>query len=91
MGEIDSPEFNNFWSQNIKIPRLEIKSTSYKGQRYNYVTWKRALLFPQKSGNLELLPLTLDVTVDVPTNRRDFFEMLFIHKLQKKFLQKRKI
>ena len=55
LGEIDSPEFNNFWSQNIKIQRLEIKSTSYKGQRYNYVTWKRTLLFPQKSGNLELL------------------------------------
>ena len=73
LGEIDNPEFKNFWSQNIKIPRLEIKSTSYKGQRYNYVTWKKALLFPQKAGDLELLPLTLDVTIDVPTNRRDFF------------------
>ena len=45
LGEIDSPEFNNFWSQNIKIPRLEIKSTSYKGQRYNYVTWKKLYFF----------------------------------------------
>ena len=90
LGEIDSPEFNNFWSQNIKIPRLEIKSTSYKGQRYNYVTWKRALLFPQKSGNLELLPLTLDVTVDVPTNRRDFFGNVIYSQTSKKVSSKKK-
>jgi hypothetical protein len=84
LGEIDSPEFNNFWSQNIKIPRLEIKSTSYKGQRYNYVTWKKTLLFPQKTGNLDLLPLTLDVTVDVPTNRRDFFGNIIYTQTSKK-------
>ena len=90
LGEIDSPEFNNFWSQNIKIPRLEIKSTSYRGQRYNYVTWKRALLFPQKSGNLELLPLTLDVTVDVPTNRRDFFGNVIYSQTSKKVSSKKK-
>ncbi len=90
LGEIDSPEFNNFWSQNIKIPRLEIKSTSYKGQRYNYVTWKRTLLFPQKSGNLELLPLTLDVTVDVPTNRRDFFGNVIYTQTSKKVSSKKK-
>ena len=90
LGEIDSPEFNNFWSQNIKIPRLEIKSTSYKGQRYNYVTWKRVLLFPQKSGNLELFPLTLDVTVDVPTNRRDFFGNVIYSQTSKKVSSKKK-
>ncbi len=90
LGEIDSPEFNNFWSQNIKIPRLEIKSISYKGQRYNYVTWKRVLLFPQKSGNLELLPLTLDVTVDVPTNRRDFFGNVIYTQTSKKVSSKKK-
>ena len=90
LGEIDSPEFNNFWSQNIKIPRLEIKSMSYKGRRYNYVTWKRALLFPQKSGNLELLPLTLDVTVDVPTNRRDFFGNVIYTQTSKKVSSKKK-
>jgi len=91
LGEIDSPEFNNFWSQNIKIQRLEIKSTSYKGKRYNYVTWKRALLFPQKSGNLELLPLTLDVTVDVPTSRRDFFGNIIYTQTSKKVSSKKRI
>lgn len=91
LGEIDNPEFKNFWSQNIKIPRLEIKSTSYKGQRYNYVTWKKALLFPQKSGDLELLPLTLDVTIDVPTNRRDFFGNTIYTQTSKKVASRKRI
>mgnify|MGYP003334333909 FL=1 len=91
LGEIDNPEFKNFWSQNIKIPRLEIKSTSYKGQRYNYVTWKKALLFPQKAGDLELLPLTLDVTIDVPTNRRDFFGNTIHTQTSKKVASRKRI
>tara|TARA_A100001011_G_scaffold330674_1_gene356648 strand:+ start:2033 stop:3784 length:1752 start_codon:yes stop_codon:yes gene_type:complete len=91
LGEIDNPEFKNFWSQNIKIPRLEIKNTSYKGQRYNYVTWKKALLFPQKAGDLELLPLTLDVTIDVPTNRRDFFGNTIYTQTSKKVASRKRI
>jgi len=91
LGEIDNPEFKNFWSQNIKIPRLEIKSTSYKGQRYNYVTWKKALLFPQKAGDLELLPLTLDVTIDIPTNRRDFFGNTIYTQTSKKVASRKRI
>lgn len=73
VGEIDSPEYNDFWSNNIKIPRLQIERGNYKGENYNYVIWKKMVLYPQKSGILNILPLTLDVSVDVPTNKRDFF------------------
>jgi len=73
VGEIDSPKYNDFWSQNIKIPRLQIERGTYKGQSYNYVIWKKIVLYPQKAGKLNIQPLTLDVSVDVPTNKRDFF------------------
>ena len=73
VGEIDSPEYNDFWSHNIKIPRLQIQRGTFKGDNYNYVIWKKMVLYPQKSGALSILPLTLDVSVDVPTNKRDFF------------------
>ena len=73
VGEIDSPEYNDFWSHNIKIPRLQIQRGTFKGDNYNYVIWKKIVLYPQKSGTLSILPLTLDVSVDVPTNKRDFF------------------
>ena len=35
--------------------------------------WRKAVLYPQKTGKLSIEPLTLNVSVDVPTNRRDFF------------------
>ena len=84
VGEVETPEFKNFWSQNIKIPRLQIERGSFKGDNYNYVTWKKTVLYPQKSGKLEILPLSLDVSVDVPTNRRDFFGNRIYNQVSKK-------
>ena len=84
VGEIETPEFENFWSQNIKIPRLQIERGSFKGDNYNFVTWKKTVLYPQKSGKLEILPLSLDVSVDVPTNRRDFFGNRIYNQVSKK-------
>ena len=84
VGEIETPEFENFWSQNIKIPRLQIERGSFKGDNYNFVTWKKTVLYPQKSGKLDILPLSLDVSVDVPTNRRDFFGNRTYNQVSKK-------
>ena len=84
VGEIETPEFENFWSQNIKIPRLQIERGSFKGDNYNFVTWKKTILYPQKSGKLDILPLSLDVSVDVPTNRRDFFGNRIYNQVSKK-------
>jgi len=84
VGEIETPEFENFWSQNIKIPRLQIERGSFKGDNYNFVTWKKTVLYPQKSGKLDILPLSLDVSIDVPTNRRDFFGNRIYNQVSKK-------
>jgi hypothetical protein len=54
VGEIDSPEYVDFWSNNIKIPRLQIERGSYKGDSYNYVIWKKMVLYPQKEGELNI-------------------------------------
>ena len=70
---LDNPKYNNFWSQDIPVQRLNTENGTYKGKAYRYVVLKRVVLFPQKSGKLDIEPLSLDVTVDVPTNKRDFF------------------
>ncbi|AZQ59945.1 protein BatD [Maribacter sp. MJ134] len=70
---LDNPKYNNFWSQDIKVSSLNAQNGTYKGKPYRYVILKRVVLYPQKSGELEIEPLSLDVTVDVPTNKRDFF------------------
>ena len=73
VNEVEMPKYSDFWSHLIPIPKLEIKRGEYKGEVYNYVTWRKAVLYPQKAGKLTLEPLTLNVSVDVTTNRRDFF------------------
>lgn len=70
---LDNPKYNNFWSQDIPVSVRSAKNGTYKGKPFRYVVLKRIVLYPQKSGALEIEPLSLDVTVDVPTNKRDFF------------------
>jgi len=70
---LDNPKYNNFWSQDIPVTRLSAENGTYKGKPYRYVILKRVVLYPQKSGKLEIEPLSLEVTVDVPTTKRDFF------------------
>jgi len=71
--ELDNPRYNDFWSQNIAIKELKLENGSYKGEDYHYVVVRKMVLYPQKTGKLELEPLSLNISVDVPTNRRDFF------------------
>ena len=70
---LDNPKYNNFWSQDIPAQGLNIENGTYEGKSYRYVVLKRVVLYPQKSGKLDIEPLSLEVTVDVPTNKRDFF------------------
>jgi hypothetical protein len=70
---LDNPKYNNFWSQDIPITRLSAENGTFDGKPYRYVVLKRVVLYPQKSGELEIEPLSLEVTVEVPTSRRDFF------------------
>ena len=71
--ETDTPRYNDFWSQNIDIKGIKVMNGKYNGEDYRYVILRKAVLYPQKTGKLEIEPLVLDVTVSVPTNRRDIF------------------
>jgi hypothetical protein len=71
--ETETPNFKDFWSQIIKIPQLKVKREIYKGQNYNVVEWRKVVLYPQKVGELEISPLSLNLVLDVPTDKRDFF------------------
>jgi len=71
--ETETPNYKDFWSQIIKIPQLKVQREIYKGQNYNTVEWRKVVLYPQKSGQLEISPLSLNLVLDVPTDKRDFF------------------
>ncbi len=71
--EMDSPVYSDFWSQNIDIKQLKIESGEYQGEPYRFVVLRKTILYPQKTGELEIQPLALSVSVDVPSERRDIF------------------
>ncbi|WMI67107.1 BatD family protein [Aestuariibaculum sp. YM273] len=71
--EIDTPRFNDFWSQNIDTQGQKVQNGTYKGENYRFLVLRKTVLYPQKTGELTIEPLTLDIALRVPTNRRDIF------------------
>ncbi|SEA83348.1 Oxygen tolerance [Flavobacterium gillisiae] len=76
--ELNKPKYNDFWSQNIDIKQLVAEEGMFKGERYRYIVLKKAVLYPQKSGKLTIEPLSLDIDVQLPTNRRDVYGRVVI-------------
>ncbi|MGB5942477.1 MAG: BatD family protein [Leeuwenhoekiella sp.] len=71
--ELDAPKYTDFWSQSIDEKQFKVYDGAYNGQPYRYVILRRTVLYPQKTGELTIEPLALNINVEVPTNRRDFF------------------
>ncbi|PJE39415.1 MAG: BatD protein [Flavobacterium sp.] len=71
--ELNKPKYNDFLSQNIDIKQLKAEEGMFKGERYRYVVLRKTVLYPQKSGKLEIEPLSLDIDCQVPSNRRNFW------------------
>ncbi|WP_372917273.1 BatD family protein [Salegentibacter sp.] len=71
--EVDNPNFTDFWSQNIDIRELRVENGEYRGEPYRFVELRKSILYPQKTGEVEIEPLTLSISVDVPGERRDLF------------------
>lgn len=72
--EIDTPKYADFWSQNIDNQNnFKVYEGKYNGENYRYVVLRTTILYPQKTGKLDIEPLTLDIPIDVQGNRRDIF------------------
>ncbi|MBE8727351.1 BatD family protein [Flavobacterium hungaricum] len=71
--ELAKPKYNDFWNQNIDIKQLSVEQGSYQGQQAYYVILKKTILYPQKTGRLTIEPLSLDIGVQMGSNRRDMF------------------
>lgn len=81
--EIDSPRYNDFWSQNINTQGQKVQNGTYKGKDYRFLVLRKAVLYPQKTGKLNIEPLSLDITLRVPSNRRDIFGSLLMTRVNK--------
>lgn len=90
--ELESPSFGDFWSNKINIGRAQVNPRGrYKGEPFNEVVWQKVVLYPQKSGKLDLEPLTLNLSLTVPSNRRDLFGRRILRQGQKTITAGRRI
>jgi BatD DUF11 like domain len=79
-----TPKYNDFWNQNIEIKQLTAENTIYKGENYRSIILKKVILYPQKSGKLNIEPFVMDIDVQLPTGRRDIFGQVQIVDDQKR-------
>lgn len=86
----ESPQYNGFWNQDIKIEGLPVRQGRYNGEQYRYVVLKRALLIPTKSGKLAIDPMKMDIVIGVPTGRGDFFGNPITRSIRRTFASARK-
>lgn len=90
--ELESPTYGDFWSSKINIGRIQVDPRGqYKGEPYNEVVWQKVVLYPQKSGKLAIEPLTLNLQLSVPSNRRDLFGRRILKQGQKTITSGRRI
>lgn len=76
-----SPQYNDFWNQNIEVKAYKPVNGKLKGEDYRYVVLKKVVLYPQKTGKLKLEPYVLDVSAEVPTSRYDIFGNRIVKKV----------
>ncbi|MUU79429.1 BatD family protein [Winogradskyella endarachnes] len=81
--EKEIPRYNDFWSQNIDIKGLNILEGEYKGKNYRYVILRKTVLYPQKTGQLKIEPLVMDITAEVRSNKFDIFGRRLVTKVPK--------
>ena len=86
----DSPQYNGFWNQDIKIRGLTTQNGTYNGEQYRYVVLQKALLIPTKSGKLTIDPIKMDIVIGVPTGRGDFFGNSIVKNVTKSFASAKK-
>lgn len=86
----ESPQYNGFWNQEIKVSGYSVKMGNYNGEKYRYIVLKKALLIPTKTGKLTIDPMKMDIVIGVPTGRADFFGNVMTKNITKEFSSPKK-
>ncbi|GAB4423482.1 MAG: BatD family protein [Bacteroidia bacterium] len=63
----EPPRYEGFWVENVEINRPTAQNEVLQGVQYQTALIKQDLLFPQRSGELSLDPMTLSCVVRVQT------------------------
>lgn len=74
------PSFNGFWTQDIQslYDQIQLSREQINGEIYQVAELQQTLLYPQRSGDLTIDPMSIKATVQVQSRRtRSIFEQMF--------------
>ena len=76
--QLEAPDFNGFWVENIDLGQGQQKNEIVDGVQYTTDVIKKVVLFPQRSGKLQIGRMELEAMVPVrvsrPKKRRSPFD-----------------
>lgn len=77
--DVKFPSYNGFWSQEVpRTTQYQITSENVNGVQYNVVEIKKAFLFAQRSGKIEIEPMEVECVVREKSGKRnDPFSQIF--------------
>lgn len=90
-GITETPQYNGFWNQEIKINGYPVKMGRYNGERYRYIVLQKSLLIPTRAGRLTINPMKMDIVIGVPTGRADFFGNAITRNVRKQFSSAKRV
>jgi hypothetical protein len=78
--DIKFPDYTGFWAQDVPgNQQIQVVNENLDGVTYQVGELKKTYLFPQRSGKLQIEPMTIECVVRKQSNRRprDIFEQFF--------------
>lgn len=69
------PDMQNFHTQEIELPDMDFELEHYNGLNYQSRLWSQYVLFPQKSGELEIPATTFEAYIHQPIESNDIFDI----------------
>lgn len=74
----DIPDLKDFHTQEVELPNQKTFTLEhYNGRNYNTTIWRQLVLFPQKTGKIEIPSVTFEGTVSQMVASADPFDAFF--------------
>ena len=74
----DTPDLKGFHTQEVELPQQKnFTPEHYNGRNYNTTVWQQFVLFPQRSGKLEIPSVTFEGTISQRVASADPFDAFF--------------
>lgn len=85
LGETKFPSYTGFWTEEVDMPKqISLTNEVINGVTYRVAELKKTILFPQRSGTLEIEPMEIECIIREQVKRRqpisfwdDFLDMGF--------------